>query len=429
MVAPTADRSGANLFVLAGILLIAAIAFVAYYPSLSGGFIWDDRLYLTECELIKAPDGLYRFWFTTDPIDYWPVSNSSLWFEWRLWGMNPAGYRVTNLVLHVCVALLIWAVLNKLAIPGAFLAALLFVVHPVNVESVAWIAQRKGLLAMVFLLLSILWYLRADAERRTTDEEREKTASISFYYWLSLAAFLLALLSKGSVALLPIVLLGTVWWVRRTITLADVLAMIPFFAVAAVLTVVNIWFQKQHAGAGIRFAGFDERLAGAGATVWFYLSKALLPIDLVFVYPLWKIHTADALWWLPLCAAVGVHRNIFAEPQPSLEPAPVVRLGNLLLRVGSRDGLHRRLFHEVFAGGRPLPVPRAGGGCGASGRRLEHLASQFARSIARLCHAVGHRHCRRFDCSDDAAIEHLQRCSHRMVDHLAAKSRLLRRPQ
>ena len=82
-----------------------------------------DRLYLTECQLIKAPDGLYRFWFTTDPIDYWPVSNSSLWLEWRLWGLNPTGYRVTNLVLHVCVALLIWAVLNKLAIPGAFLAA------------------------------------------------------------------------------------------------------------------------------------------------------------------------------------------------------------------------------------------------------------------------------------------------------------------
>ena len=109
-------------------------------------------------------------WFTTDPADYWPVANSSLWLEWRLWGMNTTGYHVTNLVLHWIAALLIWAILRRLKVPGAFLAALLFAVHPVNVESVAWISQRKGLLAAVFFLLSILWYVRAEGYDETRAE-------------------------------------------------------------------------------------------------------------------------------------------------------------------------------------------------------------------------------------------------------------------
>jgi Flp pilus assembly protein TadD len=295
---------------LGGTVLIAALAGLAYAPSLNGGFIWDDSLYLTNCDLIKAPDGLYRFWFTTEPIDYWPLSNTSLWLEWRLWGMHPTGYRVTNLLLHICVALLIWAVLKRLSMPGAFLAALLFVVHPVNVESVAWIAQRKGLLAMVFLLLSTLSFLRAieppsAAEDNVVDPKVNLRHSVSNrWYWLSLAAFLLAMLSKGSVAFLPVILLGIVWWLRRRITLPDLLATIPFFVVAVLLTAVNIWFQKQHAGTGIRTADFYERLAGAGAVPWFYLSKSLLPINLLFVYPMWQIHPGNLLWWLPLCAAV-----------------------------------------------------------------------------------------------------------------------------
>ncbi len=312
------ERPAAKVLpVLIGILTIAGLVVAAYWPSLEGGFIWDDRLYLTHCDLIKAPDGLYRFWFTTDPIDYWPVSNSSLWLEWRLWGMDPAGYRITNLVLHICVGLLIWAVLKRLAVPAAFLAALLFVVHPVNVESVAWIAQRKGLLAMLFGLLSMLWYLKPEEEKSRRGEEEK--GGWNRWYWLSLSAFLLAMLSKGSVAFLPVVLLAILWWRRRRITLADAATTIPFFLVALALTAVNIWFQAQHAGAGIRQARFGERLAGAGDDLWFYLAKDFLPIDLSFIYPIKPVQIQRLALVVAAGCGDGVHRDTAVAPQPRMD--------------------------------------------------------------------------------------------------------------
>ena len=320
--------------VLAGIAIIVAAAFLAYLPSINGGFILDDDLLLTQNPLIKAPDGLYRFWCTTEAAEYYPVSNSTLWIEWRLWGMNSTGYHITNLGLHIAAAMLIWVILRKLSIPGAFFAALIFAVHPVNVESVAWIAQRKNMMAMLFLLLSILCYLKyfsstcLDNTRRSRQDPSADPAygvcgvHTNRWYWLNLAAFVLAMLGKGSVAILPVLLLGIVWWLRTAGTVPlgcaakmdlspsvykwHLLRTAPFFVVAVVLTGVNIWFQTHGNEIVFRTAGFTERLLGAGGVVWFYLYKALLPVDLVFVYPLWHIDTANPLWWLPLLAALIV---------------------------------------------------------------------------------------------------------------------------
>jgi tetratricopeptide (TPR) repeat protein len=247
--------------------------------------------------------------------------------EWRLWEMNPTGYHVANLALHAAASLLIWLILRKLSIPGAFLAALIFAVHPVNVESAAWIAQRKDDLAIVFFLLSMLWYLKAlmptvnvgTAPARSHGGPCERVTSVrplapglwplapgplSFWYWLSLLAFALGMLSKGSIAILPLLLLGIVWWLRP-LTKWDLARIAPFFLIAAALAAVNVWFQT-HLGGSIRTASLSVRILEAGAVVWFYLYKAVLPINLVFIYPLWSIDPGDFRWWLPLAATLTV---------------------------------------------------------------------------------------------------------------------------
>ncbi len=300
-----------------GVAIIIVVAIIAYFPSLNGGFILDDDELLTNNSLIKAADGLYRFWCTTEAPDYWPVTNTTLWIEWRLWGMNSTGYRATNLILHIIESWLIWMILRKLSIPGAFLGAVIFAVHPVNVESVAWIAQRKNLMAMLFFLMSILCYLRQFSLNCSDNAQRSRHSPcadpahgvrgllIGRWYWLSLAAFVLAMLSKGSVTVLPLLLLGIVWWLRP-LTRWDLIRAAPFFLVAVVLAGVNVWFQTHGAGNEIRIASFAQRLLGAGGVVWFYLYKALLPLNLVFVYPQWNIQADNPLWWLPLLAAVVV---------------------------------------------------------------------------------------------------------------------------
>jgi tetratricopeptide (TPR) repeat protein len=332
--------------------LIAAAICIAYFPALNGAFILDDDKLLTANRQIRDPDGPYQFWLTAKAYDYWPVSNCSLWMEWRLWEMYPAGYHVTNLVLHLAASLLIWLVLRKLTIPGALLAALIFAVHPVNVESAAWIAQRKDDLAIVFFLLSVFWYFKADAfatisqaadarshggpwERDNPSFNKQQdsahcplpTAHYSIWYWLSLLAFTLGMLSKGSIAVLPLILLGIAWWrqpretdpifaggvaglwsaklglspyIRRHIA-----SIAPFFLVAAALAAVNVWFQT-HMGGAIRDVSFTVRLLGAGAVAWFYLYKAFFPLNLIFIYPMWKIDPGDFRWWLPLACTVIV---------------------------------------------------------------------------------------------------------------------------
>jgi protein O-mannosyl-transferase len=297
-----------SLLGLCGAVFLASTVAITYWPALSGDFVLDDRQ-LMSSELITSPDGLGRIWFTAEGDDFWPVTSTTFWVEWRLWGLRPAGYHVVNVVLHIAACLLLWRILNVFEIPGAFLAALLFAVHPVNVESVAWIAQRKNTLAMVFFLLSILSYLRFDlgapASLRPATDTHRRPAADSWWYWLSLAAGLLAMLSKGSVIILPAVLLLLIWW-RRPVTWSDALRLAPFCVLAMILTYVNMWFQTHGREIVLRDVTFAQRLAGAGGVVWFYLAKALAPVRLSFLYPQWEIHSSELVWWLPLAAAIVI---------------------------------------------------------------------------------------------------------------------------
>jgi tetratricopeptide (TPR) repeat protein len=272
------------------------ITFLIYIPAIRGGFVWDDAVFLTNNRLIKADDGLYRFWFTSEATDYYPLTWTTLWLEWRLWGMNASAYHIVNVFLHAVISVLIWLTLNRLKIPGAWLAGLIFAVHPVNVESVAWIIELKNILPMVFYVLSIQAYLKFEREQHT------------LLYGLSLGCFLLALLSKASVVMLPFVLLGCVWWQRNRIGRKDLIRTLPYFALSAILSLATVYVHYQTAIGedAVRTDGFLSRLAGAGWAVWFYLYKAIVPYNLCFVYPRWEIDASSIVSFLPGVLLAGV---------------------------------------------------------------------------------------------------------------------------
>ena len=281
-------------------LALFCLTVLLYAPAMQNGFVFDDDLFLHQNEMIKAADGLFRFWFTTEPPDYFPLTSTTLWLEWRLWGDNPAGYHVVNVLLHAGSCVLLWRVLLLLGLPGAWLGALIFAVHPVNVESVAWITQRKNVLSMALYLGSTLLYLRCEDPHAPPKRPR-------LVYAASLGTFLLALLAKTSVAILPPVLLLCAWWRRRRIAVSDLRRTAPFFALALVLGLVTVWYQTYSSigDADVRDDGLASRVAIAGLAVWFYLYKVLLPTDLSFVYPRWEVDAGSIGAYLPLALLLG----------------------------------------------------------------------------------------------------------------------------
>jgi protein O-mannosyl-transferase len=275
---------------LLGIAILLATA-ICYLPAYRSGFVWDDKTLLTENPRVQAADGVMRIWRGTEDPDYFPLTYSSLWLEWRLWGMNPAGYHATNVLLHALAAVLLWRLLLRLRVPGAWWASMLFALHPVCVESVAWISERKNTLSLVLYLLALIAYLRSErGERR--------------WYAVSIAAFALALLSKPSVVMLPVVLLLCAWWQRDRITRADLWRSLPFFGLSGAISFLTIWIVNHRAYgiASIAMGGPLDRLAQAGRAVWFYLYKAVAPVHLAAVYARWQTRAADVSAWIPLLA-------------------------------------------------------------------------------------------------------------------------------
>ena len=302
--APEKTRTPAGSAV-AGALLLCGVTAIAYFPALRNGFMWDDDMLVTKNGLIQSAAGLHKIWFTTQSADYWPVTLTAFWVQWRLWGPHALGFHAVNLALHLAESLLLWAVLRRLRLPGAYVAAFLFAVHPVNVETVAWISELKNLMAMLFYLATIWFFIGSEEVAQASRLQSGRRQAGTPALLLSLLCFILAMLSKGSVAILPLILLGLIGW-RRRVEWGDLARLAPFFAVSAALAATDVWFQKHGTAEVFRHAGSGERLLGAGAAVWFYLGKALWPVNLMFAYPGWQIRVADPLWWIPLLAAIAI---------------------------------------------------------------------------------------------------------------------------
>jgi len=267
-------------------LILAVVTMLAYHPAWHGGILWDDAANITRPEL-RSLDGLRRIWFEPRATQqYYPLLHSSFWLQQKFWGDSTTGYHLVNLLLHIGCVVLVLKILRLLRIPGAELATILFALHPVNVETIAWITERKNTLSGVFGLAATLWYLKFDESRSGRS------------YALALGLFLLGLLSKTAIVTLPLALLVIFWWKRGAISWRrDVVPLIPFFFLSAAAGLMTSWVEYGNIGYKANTLAFSpvDRCLMAGRAFWFQLGKVLWPSNLMFVYPRWEINAA--VWW------------------------------------------------------------------------------------------------------------------------------------
>src|SRR5438552_14548605 len=277
-------------------LLLAAVTILVYRPAWNGGFLWDDDEYVINNDLLTASDGLRRIWFSLDsPSQYFPLTYSTFRIEHALWGLNTTGYYWVNLLLHVGNALLVWAVLARLKVPGPWLAAGIFALHPVQVESVAWISELKNVLMGFFFLLTLLAWIEY------VDETGERRP---FFYAAALVFYLLALFAKSTACTLPAALLLILWLKKKPIGRRAFFEIVPFVGLALGIGLVAVWWEKYHQGTRmlVSLAPVD-RLLIASRAVWFYFSKIFWPSNLTFIYPQWRIDATNPVAYLWLIVA------------------------------------------------------------------------------------------------------------------------------
>jgi protein O-mannosyl-transferase len=287
------------LAVALALCIILVTVFIIYTPSIHGGMLWDDDANLTKPQL-REVDGLYRIWFepaaTAKDAQYYPLVHTMFWLEHKLWGDRYAGYHLANVLWHSISVVLVYFIVRKLQIPGALLAAAIFAVHPVMVESVAWMTEQKNTLSTVFYLGAMLSYLDFDASRRRSR------------YLLAVGLFVLALLSKSVTVTMPFALLVIFWWKRGTLSWRrDVFPLVPFFATAVAAGLMTIWVEWKLVGAEKEplELTFLERFLLAGRDIWFYLGKLVWPTKLSFIYTRWNIDSSQWWQWTFSVAAIG----------------------------------------------------------------------------------------------------------------------------
>src|SRR5205809_6098183 len=300
--------------------LIALVTFAAFLPVLQNQFVdWDDQRNFLDNHHYRGLGWTHLRWmWTTHLGHYIPLTWMTLGLDYLLWGMNPVGYHLTNLLLHAANAVVFFFVVRRiltLALPSpserghalavsAGFAALVFAIHPLRVESVAWVTERRDVLSGLFYLLTILLYLRA--------REREERGRA--WYWLSVAAFVCALLSKSMVVNLPVVLLildvyplrrlgGAVGWLSESARRVYV-EKIPFVLLSAGASAIALMAQLSHdTMVSVVQLGGLGRLADSAYGLSFYLWKMVAPVNLS---PLYELPPAVNPWAPPFLLSYGV---------------------------------------------------------------------------------------------------------------------------
>ena len=281
-------------------LVLVVASFISHWQAIGGGFIWDDDAHITRVDL-RSLEGLWAIWTKLGATQqYYPLVHSFFWFEHAFWGEAASYYHITNILLHSLVALLLVAVVKKLEIRGAWLAGFIFTLHPVHVESVAWITEQKNTISAIFYLAAAYYYLKFDKERTTK------------IYSIASGLFICALLSKTVTATLPAALLLVFWWKRGRLSFkSDILLLLPWFVIGAAGGAFTAWVERTLIGA----QGPDYQSAViltsvtrcllAGHVIWFYLAKLLWPANLIFIYEHWSISASNPVDYIYIIALIA----------------------------------------------------------------------------------------------------------------------------
>ncbi len=331
-VPPATEAGRWSDFLLHTAIIVLACLWI-YSPAYHGDWLWDDDQLITANPVVQSGSlqGLSKLWFNPDGADFFPLSYTALWAQWPFFNNQPTGYHVTTIVLHLIGSLLLWALLDRMRIPGAWLSSLIFAIHPVAVESVAWVSETKNTLSLPLFLLSCLCWV-------VQDDEPEGPRRMRFYL-LSIVFFLLAMLAKTSMVGLPVLLLLHVWWKRGTVTVQDLIRTSPFFLISLVLGIITIQYQHGRAIGveKILVGGVASRIATAGMAILFYLKQIVWPVTLLPIYPRWEVDPPKAwqfLAWPAIAAAAAwIWSNRGTAARPDWGRHAIFGLGFFLLMV------------------------------------------------------------------------------------------------
>ncbi|MHC4419598.1 MAG: tetratricopeptide repeat protein [Planctomycetota bacterium] len=339
----------------AAVLLVPLATFAAYGPALNAEFVnWDDDHNVYRNPHVTDVRGLGRIWFSTENYQYYPLVFTSFWIECHVLGARKTEYRNlydpqtgrvvdvqrrtttdarlfhrTNVLLHAVNALLVWFILRRLKVAGAYLAALVFALHPVHVESVAWVTERKNLLMGAFALGCVLAQLRF---------ERLKAARS---YALALFLYVLALLSKAVASMLAPALLILRWMRRESLQRGYLLRVLPYFVLGGIFGVISSWFERTRQFERLPLEldlTIPERIVLAGRVFWFYVTSLLWPANLMLVNPRWDIDPQRVLPFLWPLSVVAVWALLFGY-RKRLGRGPVAAVSLFMVLLLPASGL------------------------------------------------------------------------------------------